>query len=63
MIKRFLFSLFHGWQTRNIWNMPKKQPCPQCGGLRPRGRRLVGAEYHCNKCKKDFHVWRQLILK
>ena len=62
-VKQWLFNLAWGWRTRNIWDMSKHQSCPKCHGLKPRTGKLVGASYHCNKCKQDFVVWKRVVFK
>jgi len=61
--KLFWRNLWWGWLTRHIWDMPKKQPCPSCHGQKPRTSKLVGAVYHCNKCRKDFVGWKKVNIK
>jgi len=61
--RRLLNELRIGWHNKALWNMPKKQPCPSCQKPTPRGRKVIGAEYHCKKCKQTWVVWRQIVIK
>lgn len=54
-------------QVSQSFSMPKRQPCPKCGGQRPRVEKKVlptaaqpvmGALYNCNK-HGNFFVARQ----
>lgn len=55
------------WKSRRIFrvvstsrggpNMPKSQPCPQCGKWGQRDRKTMGgAYYRCSRCKSTFFV-------
>ena len=38
-------------------DMPRRQPCPKCGGWRRRARKtLAGAWYLCSRCDRGFFV-------
>lgn len=62
MFKKFA-RLFTGqWRTTRGPNMPKMQPCPECGGLRKRDRKTrTGAFYKCNPCGFEFLVVNKAI--
>ncbi|KKM97013.1 hypothetical protein LCGC14_1172470, partial [marine sediment metagenome] len=46
-----------GQMGRGEPNMPKRQPCPECGGWKKRDRKTkAGAFYNCRPCDVEFFV-------
>lgn len=63
-LSKQLFKRF-GWlsnPSRGGLNMPKHQPCPECGRRSKRkDKTIAGADYWCHNCSGGFFVRRNTI--